>query len=155
MSGQSSVDFIFNIVEAHEGAHSDFSLKEGRPLTGQWKRPTFKLSHFLQILIFSWRSPRQTYLPQSLALSFTLPLNTGGNISALLTVTGSETVSLTEVALIEGTGRTQVNGSLQVRVSPNSNLIIKAARQTQWFSCASLDGPLCFPPSRWETATFW
>ncbi|KAF3852030.1 hypothetical protein F7725_005385 [Dissostichus mawsoni] len=32
---QSSVNFIFNLVEAHEGAHGDFSLKEGRPLSGQ------------------------------------------------------------------------------------------------------------------------
>ncbi|XP_056135621.1 von Willebrand factor A domain-containing protein 7-like [Lampris incognitus] len=31
---QSPVNFLFNIVEAHEGAHGDFSLKEGRPLTG-------------------------------------------------------------------------------------------------------------------------
>lgn len=69
VTGQSSVDFIFNIVEAHEGAHGDFSLKEGRPLTG-------------------------------------------GNVSALLTVTGSDTVSVTEIALVDGTGRT-VNGSLQ------------------------------------------
>lgn len=35
VSGQSSVNFIFNLVEAHEGAHGDFSLKEGRPLSGQ------------------------------------------------------------------------------------------------------------------------
>lgn len=34
-SGQSSVNFIFNIVEAYEGAHGDFSLKEGRPFSGQ------------------------------------------------------------------------------------------------------------------------
>ncbi|CAK6969157.1 von Willebrand factor A domain-containing protein 7-like [Scomber scombrus] len=32
--GQSSVDFIYNLMEAHEGAHGDFSLKEGRPLSG-------------------------------------------------------------------------------------------------------------------------
>lgn len=47
MLGQSSVDFISNNVEAHGG---EFSLKEGRPLTGQWKRPTFKLNRFLQML---------------------------------------------------------------------------------------------------------
>ncbi|KAE8300745.1 von Willebrand factor A domain-containing protein 7 Protein G7c Precursor [Larimichthys crocea] len=34
VTGQSSVNFIFNLVEAHEGAHGDFSLKEGRPLSG-------------------------------------------------------------------------------------------------------------------------
>lgn len=35
VSGQSSVDFIYNLVEKHEGAHGDFSVKEGRPLSGQ------------------------------------------------------------------------------------------------------------------------
>ena len=39
-SGQSSVNFIYNLVEAHVGAHGDFSLKEGRPLSGQ---TTFRL----------------------------------------------------------------------------------------------------------------
>ncbi|CAL1601722.1 unnamed protein product [Knipowitschia caucasica] len=32
--GQSSVNFIYNLIEPHEGAHGDYSLKEGRPLTG-------------------------------------------------------------------------------------------------------------------------
>lgn len=32
--GQSSVNFIYNLVEPHEGSHGDYSLKEGRPLTG-------------------------------------------------------------------------------------------------------------------------
>ncbi|KAJ0050700.1 hypothetical protein NL108_005083, partial [Boleophthalmus pectinirostris] len=32
--GQSSVNFIYNLVEPHEGAHGDYSLKEGRPVTG-------------------------------------------------------------------------------------------------------------------------
>lgn len=34
-AGQSSLNFIFSLVEAHEGAHGDFGLKEGRPLSGQ------------------------------------------------------------------------------------------------------------------------
>lgn len=34
VSGQSSVNFIYNLVEAHGGANGDFSLKEGRPLSG-------------------------------------------------------------------------------------------------------------------------
>lgn len=34
-SGQSSVNFIYNLVEESAGAHGDFSLKEGRPLSGQ------------------------------------------------------------------------------------------------------------------------
>lgn len=28
------MNFIFNLVEAHDGVHGDFSLKEGRPLSG-------------------------------------------------------------------------------------------------------------------------
>ncbi|KAM9362957.1 von Willebrand factor A domain-containing protein 7 [Symphorus nematophorus] len=70
VTGQSSVNFIYNLVEAHEGAHGDFSLKEGRPLTG-------------------------------------------GNASLLVSVTGSDTVKVTEVTLFDSSGPTEVNGSLQ------------------------------------------
>ncbi|XP_068583218.1 von Willebrand factor A domain-containing protein 7 [Cebidichthys violaceus] len=70
VTGQSSVNFIFNLVEAHEGAHGDFSLKEGRPLSG-------------------------------------------GNASLLVSVTGSDTVKVTEVTLFDSSGPTEVNGSLQ------------------------------------------
>ncbi|XP_078146731.1 von Willebrand factor A domain-containing protein 7 [Centroberyx gerrardi] len=69
--GQSSVNFIYNLVEAYEGAHGDYSLKEGRPLTG-------------------------------------------GNTSLLVSVTGSDTVKVSEVTLVEGSGGSrEVNGSLQ------------------------------------------
>lgn len=34
VTGESSVDFIFNLVEAFEGVHGDFALKEGRPMAG-------------------------------------------------------------------------------------------------------------------------
>ncbi|XP_053712452.1 von Willebrand factor A domain-containing protein 7-like [Synchiropus splendidus] len=34
VTGQSSIDFIFNLVEAFEGAHGDFTLKAGRALAG-------------------------------------------------------------------------------------------------------------------------
>lgn len=44
--GQSSLNFIYNLVEAHEGAHGDYSLKEGRPLSGQ--------TTLLIILIFTF-----------------------------------------------------------------------------------------------------
>ncbi|XP_010739438.3 von Willebrand factor A domain-containing protein 7 [Larimichthys crocea] len=70
VTGQSSVNFIFNLVEAHEGAHGDFSLKEGRPLSG-------------------------------------------GNASLLVSVTGSDTVKVTEVTLFDSSGPTEVNGTLQ------------------------------------------
>ncbi|KAG8014446.1 von Willebrand factor A domain-containing protein 7 [Nibea albiflora] len=68
VTGQSSVSFIFNLVEAHEGAHGDFSLKEGRPLSG-------------------------------------------GNASLLVTVTGSDTVKVTEVTLFDSSGPTEEVGS--------------------------------------------
>uniref|UniRef100_A0A671ULV9 von Willebrand factor A domain containing 10, tandem duplicate 2 n=1 Tax=Sparus aurata TaxID=8175 RepID=A0A671ULV9_SPAAU len=76
VTGQSSVNFIFNLVEAHEGAHGDFSLKEGRPLSG-------------------------------------------GNTSLLVSVTGSDTVKVTEVTLFDSSGPTEVNGSLQSLGSGN------------------------------------
>ncbi|XP_061535718.1 von Willebrand factor A domain-containing protein 7-like [Phycodurus eques] len=34
VTGQSSIYFIYNLVEYHEGLHADFFLKEGRPLAG-------------------------------------------------------------------------------------------------------------------------
>ncbi|KAK2815937.1 hypothetical protein Q5P01_026404 [Channa striata] len=67
---QSSVNFIYNLVEAHEEAHGDFSLKEGRPLSG-------------------------------------------GNVSLLVSVTGSDHVNVTEVTLYDSSGPTEVHGSLQ------------------------------------------
>nr|XP_019939288.1 PREDICTED: von Willebrand factor A domain-containing protein 7-like [Paralichthys olivaceus]XP_019939289.1 PREDICTED: von Willebrand factor A domain-containing protein 7-like [Paralichthys olivaceus] len=70
VTGQSSVNFIFNLVEAHEGAHGDFSLKEGRPLSG-------------------------------------------GNVSLLVSVTGSNTLTVSEVTLFDSSGPTEVNGSVQ------------------------------------------
>ncbi|XP_070683883.1 von Willebrand factor A domain-containing protein 7-like [Pempheris klunzingeri] len=70
VTAQSSVNFIYNLVEPHEGAHGDFSLKEGRPLSG-------------------------------------------GNASLLVSVTGSNTVKITEVTLFDSSGPTEVNGSLK------------------------------------------
>nr|XP_040043074.1 von Willebrand factor A domain-containing protein 7-like [Gasterosteus aculeatus aculeatus] len=70
VTGQSSVNFIFNLVEADEGGRGDFSLKEGRPLSG-------------------------------------------GNASLLVSVTESDTVKVTEVTLLDSSGTTEVNGSLQ------------------------------------------
>ncbi|KAM9856777.1 von Willebrand factor A domain-containing protein 7 [Aulostomus maculatus] len=70
VTGQSSVNFIFNLVEAYEGAHGDFSLKEGRPLSG-------------------------------------------GNVSLMISVTGSDTVKISGVSLFDSSGPTEVNGTLQ------------------------------------------
>ncbi|XP_035494314.2 von Willebrand factor A domain-containing protein 7 [Scophthalmus maximus] len=76
VTGQSSVNFIYNLVEAHKGAHGDFGLKEGRPLSG-------------------------------------------GNASLLMSVTGSDTVKVTEVNLFDSSGPTVVNGSIQSLGSGN------------------------------------
>ncbi len=40
-------------------------------------------------------------------------LNSGGNASLLVSVTGSDTVKVTEVTLFDSSGPTEVNGSLQ------------------------------------------
>nr|XP_046264804.1 von Willebrand factor A domain-containing protein 7-like [Scatophagus argus]XP_046264811.1 von Willebrand factor A domain-containing protein 7-like [Scatophagus argus]XP_046264819.1 von Willebrand factor A domain-containing protein 7-like [Scatophagus argus] len=74
--GQSSVNFVYNLVEAHEGAHSGFSLQSGRPPTG-------------------------------------------GNITLLVTVTGSDTVTVTEITLFDSSGSREINGSLQSLGSGN------------------------------------
>ncbi|XP_034043930.1 von Willebrand factor A domain-containing protein 7-like [Thalassophryne amazonica] len=71
VTGQSSIDFVFNLVEKHGGAHSDFGPKTGRPLTG-------------------------------------------GNVSLMITVTDSDTVNLTDVTLVDISGKTEILGSLQV-----------------------------------------
>ncbi|XP_044046157.1 von Willebrand factor A domain-containing protein 7-like isoform X2 [Siniperca chuatsi] len=70
VTGQSSVNFVYNLVEAHEGAHAGFSLKNGRPTTGS-------------------------------------------NVTLLVTVTGSDTVTLAEVTLFDSSGPREINGSLQ------------------------------------------
>lgn len=46
------MDFIYNLVEEHEGAHGDFSVKEGRPLSGQ---ATFIVTvHFYSCKVLLW-----------------------------------------------------------------------------------------------------
>ncbi|XP_061625323.1 von Willebrand factor A domain-containing protein 7-like [Phyllopteryx taeniolatus] len=70
VTGQSPVNFIYNLVEAYEGLHADFFLKEGRPLSG-------------------------------------------GKATLLVTVTGSESVNVTEVTLCDSSSQTKVNGTLQ------------------------------------------
>ncbi|XP_046901560.1 LOW QUALITY PROTEIN: von Willebrand factor A domain-containing protein 7-like [Hypomesus transpacificus] len=69
--GQSSFNFIYSFVEAaNPGAHGDFSLKEGRPLSG-------------------------------------------ANASLLVTVTGSDTATVSEVSLVDASGSREVNGTLR------------------------------------------
>uniref|UniRef100_A0A665V215 von Willebrand factor A domain containing 10, tandem duplicate 1 n=2 Tax=Echeneis naucrates TaxID=173247 RepID=A0A665V215_ECHNA len=74
--GQSSVSFVFYLVEAYEGAHGDFALKEGRPISG-------------------------------------------GNASLLVSVTGSDTVKVSEITLFDTSGTMEINGSLQSMGSGN------------------------------------
>ncbi|XP_061736385.1 von Willebrand factor A domain-containing protein 7-like isoform X1 [Nerophis ophidion] len=68
--GQSSLDFIYNIVEVQDGASTDFFRREGRPISG-------------------------------------------GNVSLLVTLTRSDGVSVTQVALLNTLDGTEVNGTLQ------------------------------------------
>ncbi|KAM9314807.1 von Willebrand factor A domain-containing protein 7-like [Pholidichthys leucotaenia] len=70
VTGQSSLNFIFNFVEESKGAHSGISVKEGRPTTGS-------------------------------------------NVTLLVTVTGSDTVTVTEVALYDSFVPRVVIGSIQ------------------------------------------
>uniref|UniRef100_A0AAQ6A6K1 VWFA domain-containing protein n=1 Tax=Amphiprion ocellaris TaxID=80972 RepID=A0AAQ6A6K1_AMPOC len=70
VTGQSSVNIFYSLVEAHEGAHGDFSLKGGRPFSG-------------------------------------------GNASILVSVTGSDTINVTEVSLFDSSVPTEVKGSIQ------------------------------------------
>ncbi|XP_029003260.1 von Willebrand factor A domain-containing protein 7-like isoform X2 [Betta splendens] len=70
VTGQSSVSFIYHLVASYEGAHGDFSLMNGRPVSGD-------------------------------------------NVSLLVSVTGSDQVKVTEVTLLDSSGPTEVNGSLQ------------------------------------------
>ncbi|XP_026216728.1 von Willebrand factor A domain-containing protein 7 [Anabas testudineus] len=82
VTGQSSVNFIYNLVEAHEGPHSDFSPKEGRPFSG-------------------------------------------GNVSLMVSVTGSDDLKVTEVTLFDSTKSKEINGSLQSFGS--GNFLVKFA----------------------------
>ncbi|XP_061686107.1 von Willebrand factor A domain-containing protein 7-like [Syngnathoides biaculeatus] len=70
VTGQSPVNFIYNLVEAFKGLHADLFLKEGRPLSD-------------------------------------------GKATFLVTVTGSESVNVTEVTLCDSSSETKVNGTLQ------------------------------------------
>nr|XP_020476228.1 von Willebrand factor A domain-containing protein 7-like [Monopterus albus] len=90
--GQSSSNFIYNLVEAHEGAHRDFSLKEGRPLSG-------------------------------------------GKAKLLVSATGSDTVKVTEVTLIDSFGTKEVKGSLQPVGSDNVLVTFSAVPAGQFVVC--------------------
>nr|XP_061792173.1 von Willebrand factor A domain-containing protein 7-like [Nerophis lumbriciformis] len=69
VTGQSLFNFLYNLVEPQEGAHADFFLKEGRPISG-------------------------------------------GNMSLLVTMAGSDSVTIPEVTLFDSSGPTEVNGTL-------------------------------------------
>ncbi|XP_008274829.1 von Willebrand factor A domain-containing protein 7-like [Stegastes partitus] len=70
VTGQSSVNFIYDLVEVQEGAQSGVRPKEGRPIAG-------------------------------------------ANVSLLVTVTGSDTVTITEVTLFNSSGLTEISGLVQ------------------------------------------
>nr|XP_061778800.1 von Willebrand factor A domain-containing protein 7-like [Nerophis lumbriciformis] len=68
--GQSSLDFVYNLVEVKDGVSTDLFPQEGRPISG-------------------------------------------GNISLLVTLTGSDGVSVTQVGLLNTLDGTEVNGTLE------------------------------------------
>ncbi|XP_060941061.1 von Willebrand factor A domain-containing protein 7-like [Limanda limanda] len=70
--GQSPLDFIFYLLEAHEGAQGDLNLKERRPLSG-------------------------------------------GNLSILVFVAGSDKLKVSEVIMFDSSGPTEVNGSIELK----------------------------------------
>ncbi|XP_037830538.1 von Willebrand factor A domain-containing protein 7 isoform X2 [Kryptolebias marmoratus] len=70
ITGQSSVNFVYNLVDSEEGAHGGVSPKNGRPITD-------------------------------------------GNVTLLVTVTGSDTGTVTEVTLFDSSVPTEVNGTIQ------------------------------------------
>ncbi|KAM9363653.1 von Willebrand factor A domain-containing protein 7-like [Symphorus nematophorus] len=70
VTGRSSLNFVYNLMEDHEGINSGLRLKKGRPTTG-------------------------------------------GNITLWITVTGSDTATVTEVTLFDSSGPREINGSLQ------------------------------------------
>ncbi|XP_028974266.2 von Willebrand factor A domain-containing protein 7 [Esox lucius] len=85
--GQSSINFVYNFVEAFERAQGEFGLKEGRPLTGS-------------------------------------------NVTLLVSVTGSDSVKLKEVALIEASG-SEFNGTLQSLGSNGGDFLVSLVRLPQ------------------------
>ncbi|KAG5285814.1 hypothetical protein AALO_G00007750 [Alosa alosa] len=70
VTGQSSINFLFNFVEAFGGAHGDFSLKQSRPSIGK-------------------------------------------NATLLMSVTGSDSLKVTELALVPVSGSGVVNGTVE------------------------------------------
>ncbi|KAM9819490.1 von Willebrand factor A domain-containing protein 7-like isoform 2-T2 [Syngnathus typhle] len=74
VTGQSPVNFIYNLVETNKGLHADVFLKEGRPLAGE-------------------------------------------NATLLVTVTGSDSIHVTEVTLCDSSSPTEVNGTLQAQAN--------------------------------------
>ncbi|XP_022075422.2 probable serine/threonine-protein kinase dyrk2 isoform X1 [Acanthochromis polyacanthus] len=70
VTGQSSVNFIYELVDVQEGAHGGVIPIEGRPIAG-------------------------------------------ANVSLLVTVTGSDNVTVTEATLFNSLGLTEISGSIQ------------------------------------------
>ncbi|XP_031415797.1 von Willebrand factor A domain-containing protein 7-like [Clupea harengus] len=108
VTGQSSINFLFNFVEAFGGAHGDFSLKQSRPSVGK-------------------------------------------NATLLMSVTGSDSLRVTEVALVPVSGSGAVNGTVEalggedflvtVDELPVENFIIHLRGET---SGASRSSPILF-----------
>ncbi|XP_031415803.1 von Willebrand factor A domain-containing protein 7 [Clupea harengus] len=108
VTGQSSINFLFNFVEAFGGAHGDFSLKQSRPSVGK-------------------------------------------SATLLMSVTGSDSLRVTEVALVPVSGSGAVNGTIEalggddflvtINEPPVGNFIIHLRGET---SGASRSSPILF-----------
>ncbi|XP_029949228.1 von Willebrand factor A domain-containing protein 7-like [Salarias fasciatus] len=83
ITGQSSVNFVYDIVEEREGAHGGLDSLDGRP--------------------------------------------PGGNVTLLVTVTGSDTATITHMTLFDSSSMSEIHGSVQ-RVSVLSSAVL----MTSW-----------------------
>ncbi|XP_029949227.1 von Willebrand factor A domain-containing protein 7-like [Salarias fasciatus] len=70
VTGQSSLNFVYDVVEEREGAHGGLNFLDGRPPTG-------------------------------------------GNVTLLVTLTGSDTATVTNVTLFDSSSMSEINGSVQ------------------------------------------
>ncbi|XP_061888271.1 von Willebrand factor A domain-containing protein 7-like [Entelurus aequoreus] len=107
--GQSSLDFIYNLVEVRDGASTDFFRLEGRPISG-------------------------------------------GNVSLLVTLTRSDGVSVTQIALLNTLDGTEVDGTLQAIT--NSTYVVTFSNITGGTYVVLLSGETSNSTSRMTPGSF-
>lgn len=104
------MNFIYNLLEAHEGVHADFFLQEGRPLSGDMSIALFPLKVINHPCLQSF-----VHVPRCVkdAMCLSCVQRSGGNATLLVTVAGSDSVKIPEVTLYDSSGPTEVTGTLQ------------------------------------------